>query len=241
MAQLNINSNLYLGSNELRQLVAFLSDKRIASMLIKTHGVSLKNATSLQVVAGSNNKVTILKGSALDANLDVIEVENDLINYLDIPNNNSEYFVTIKHTLSSVERGTVSIQSNGQIIGVGTEFTKVLRGMPINAVKIRFPESTINKDDYEILSVDGDTIAFLNSVSFTPENNMKYQVVGCFASGISIPNSSKLIYSYDSYLIELKTIFSVTQTDVLNLAKVRNNGGVISVTDMRNTNVLSLI
>ena len=145
---LNINPNLYLGSHELRR--AFRSIKEdgyqtLFAAFIQSYGVAFVTANSMQVVQGSAGVrwLTIKAGLAVNGDLDTISLPNDVENVIEFPNAPGNYYLTIKHKLRNTEEGTINVATDGSITGTNTKFTEVLRGAPLNQVKIRIPDSTM--------------------------------------------------------------------------------------------------
>lgn len=246
MANLKISPNLYLGSLELNRLKRFLVDdgyKAIFKLVVNSFGVRITSDSqnSLQVYNGfAEDKVSIRAGLAVDRNVNCLQISADLADYLTIPRDAVKYTVYLKHKFSHFEQGTVDLGVDGQMVGVNTQFKKVLRGMSVNPVKIHFPESVLNTDEYEVLGVNSDTTAMLNTNIFQSESGLKYVVVGCFSPGIIIAENQKNIYEYDDYELGFKLSVMIEPTDVV-LADVVNTSGQVQIIDRRNENKLSTI
>lgn len=128
-----------------------------------------------------------------------------------VPADGKWYWVKIKHKYNILEKGTVSISVSGDLVGVGTEFTKVLRGMPNFPSRIKFANSIHNIVEYDVLEVIDDehavlmhpTVASTGIATFEIEENLKYSVVGTFTPGVPIPNKNKNPFKYDDVEIEL--------------------------------------
>ena len=149
--------------------------------------------------SGSNSVIVINAGIAFDSNMDAIVMTDDL--ELSVGNTGSNRWVILSRAVTNEEQGTVSINSDGSLSGIGTEFTKVLRGQPNFPVKVKF-NSTSNNGEYEVVSVTSDTSALLSG-SFVNQSNIKYSVVGTFTPGFQPTEDNKMIYEYDSYNIEV--------------------------------------
>lgn len=242
---LNINPNLYLGSHEMRRAFRSIKEEgyqKLFAAFVQSYGVAFTTPTSLQVVQGSAGVrwLTIKSGLAVDGGLNTISLPEDVENAIQFPNAAGTYYLTIKHKLRNTEDGTVNIATDGSITGTNTKFTEVLRGAPLNQVKVRFPGSTNNLNDYPVLEVIDDTNAILNSsTSLTSETDMKYSVVGCFTPGTSIPSANKLIYSYDDYELALTNV-GLTPNYVFKLAQVTWDGTTLTIVDAREQNKLAL-
>lgn len=205
MSRLKFSSNLFLEVNELQRFNKFLEEdgwKRAMKAISKNFGI-VKNASNsyFKVTArsGSNSVIVINAGIAFDSNMDAIVMTDDL--ELSVGNTGSNRWVILSRAVTNEEQGTVSINSDGSLSGIGTEFTKVLRGQPNFPVKVKF-NSTSNNGEYEVVSVTSDTSALLSG-SFVNQSNIKYSVVGTFTPGFQPTEDNKMIYEYDSYNIEV--------------------------------------
>lgn len=205
MSRLKFSSNLFLEVNELQRFNKFLEEdgwKRAMKAISKNFGI-VENASNsyFKVTArsGSNSVIAINAGIAFDSNMDAIVMTDDL--ELSVGNTGSNRWVILSRAVTNEEQGTVSINSDGSLSGIGTEFTKVLRGQPNFPVKVKF-NSTSNNGEYEVVSVTSDTSALLSG-SFVNQSNIKYSVVGTFTPGFQPTEDNKMIYEYDSYNIEV--------------------------------------
>lgn len=205
MSRLKFSSNLFLEVNELQRFNKFLEEdgwKRAMKAISKNFGI-VENASNsyFKVTArsGSNSVIVINAGIAFDSNMDAIVMTDDL--KLSVGNTGSNRWVILSRAVTNEEQGTVSINSDGSLSGIGTEFTKVLRGQPNFPVKVKF-NSTSNNGEYEVVSVTSDTSALLSG-SFVNQSNIKYSVVGTFTPGFQPTENNKMIYEYDSYNIEV--------------------------------------
>lgn len=206
MSRLKLSENLFLEVAELQRLIKFLSDdgyKLIGKAITKSFGI-VENAgnTYFKVTAkaGSNSVVVVNKGVALDSNLDGIVLNNDL--ELTVSNTGMNRWLILSRAVTNIEKGTVTVNTDGSLSGVGTEFTKVLRGQPNFPVKVKFSNSTQNNGEYEVVNVVSDASAVIAG-SFVNESNLQYQVVGTFTPGFQPLEDNKLIYEYDSYAIRI--------------------------------------
>ena len=205
MSRLKFSSNLFLEVNELQRFNKFLEEdgwKRAMKAISKNFGIVENASNSYFKVtprAGSNSVIVINAGIAFDSNMDAIVMKEDL--ELSVGNTGSNRWVILSRAVTNEEQGTVSINSDGSLSGIGTEFTKVLRGQPNFPVKVKF-NSTSNNGEYEVVSVTSDTSALLSG-SFVNQSNIKYSVVGTFTPGFQPTEDNKMIYEYDSYNIEV--------------------------------------
>ena len=235
MSKLKLTENLFLEVNELNKQIDFITTngyKRLFKSIVTQFGiVKNTNNTNFKVVKTSNGVVTVNAGLAFDSNLDAIVMNNNTT--LNVSNTNIKRWIILSRSVSNYETGTVSITSDGTLTGVGTEFTKILRGQPNFPTKLTFNSSN-NTDDYEVVSVISNTSAILSG-SFIAESNKQFSIVGTFTPGFIVNDNNKHIYEYDSY--ELTIVDSASKPSVTDnqfiIACVYYTNGVMYVTDER--------
>lgn len=244
MANIKLSPNQYLGSQELNKFKEFLSVlgyKKLFKLFVKHYGIAFPDTDNLKVIQGStNNKITISKGFALDTDLNVISIDEQIIDYWEIPVDDVWYYVKIKYKIKNTEKGTVSVNTDGLVSGVGTEFTKLFRGNPTNPIKVRLLNSLNNLADYEVIEVIDDTTMYLGTPNLVVENQLTYAVVGSFAPSVLIKEENKLIYEYDDFEIFIENNIIISKNEYL-LSQIRNQSGVVTILDVRYSNVLTLI
>ena len=244
MSYLKYSSNLFLGKQELERWWEFTVDegyKGVFQKAIKKYGflkIANQSFEDLKVVPGTQtDRVTIQPGTILDSNVDLITVREQLEDYFTIPNDGNTYYIVASYNTSNDEEGLVYVDNVGRITGVGTEFTKVLRGGPYHASVIEFSDAALNVGEFLVAEVVSDTFARLNIPSTTTiENDLKYRVVGTFSPGIAPPNDDKYPFNYNSYRIELtsaKPNSSQLGNTHFVLASVVNNLGNVEIVDER--------
>jgi hypothetical protein len=137
-------------------------------------------------------------------------IVSEAIRNLPVPADSNWYWIRVKHQFTSQEKGKVSIDASGNLVGVGTEFTKILRGQPNFPSTVKFINSSNNVLEYEVLEVTDDTHAVLvypgingGDSEFLSESNLYFQIVGTFTQGVAIDNDDKFPFKYDSSVIEL--------------------------------------
>lgn len=238
MSRLKFSSNLFLEVNELQRFNKFMEEdgwKRAMKAITKNFGI-VENASNsyFKVTAktGSNSVIVINAGLAFDSNMDAIVMDEDL--ELSVANTGQNRWVVLSRSVTNKEKGTVNINSDGSISGIGTEFTKVLRGQPNFPVKVKF-DSTQNTEEYEVVSVNSDTSALLSG-SFVNENGVGYSVIGTFTPGFQPSEENRMIYEYDSYSISVVDSADkpIVSADEFILAMISfNESGAMSVSDER--------
>lgn len=205
MSRLKFSENLFLEVNELQRLVKFLADdgyKLAIKSMSKSFGIVENSGNTYFKVtakAGTANTVIINPGVAFTTDVDAIVMENAL--EMQIINTGVNRWLLLSRDVKNTERGTVTINTDGSLSGIGTEFTKVLRGQPNFPTKVKF-ESSLNSGEYEVVSVASDTSAILSG-SFVNESGLKYAVIGTFTPGFQPLADNKMIYEYDSYNIRI--------------------------------------
>lgn len=247
MSKLNIQNDLFLGRQEIDRWIKFTQDEgyiRLFKSFVNNFGIvkvdSDTNFNNFKVGVGSTSgTVKIANDSyAIDENIDIIFQK--AIDNISVTDDSNWYWIKIVHNIDSIEEGEINVASNGNITGIGTKFSEVLRGQSNYPVKINFPDSSNNTADYQVQSVLSDTSAILSgSTGFVPENNLRYQVVGSFTPGINPSGTDRLPYNYDSCTIslELETVLNTPPAKAdgteFYLARVQNTGGTVTIQDKR--------
>jgi hypothetical protein len=252
MSKVKISSNLFLEVAEFCRLKQSFDDwgfKRHIHSNTKTYGIvkdtcfpelgDIPKADAFYVskIDACNDKVSLMSGVAIDKNAEF--VINPMMRELSIPTDGSWYWVKIKHFLLQDELGTVTVDTFGNVSGVNTEFTKILRGQPNFPSKIRFSNSTAgNGDDYEVVSVADDFNMVIQG-DFINETELKYQVVGTFTPGYPVPTADELIFQYDDVEVELVPEVTLNVPPALvqdfefYVARVQSNGITVTSEDKR--------
>lgn len=205
MSRIKLSENLFLEVAELQRLVKFLADdgyKLAMKSLSKSFGIVENSGNTYFKVtnkAGTSNVVTINPGIAFTTAMDAIVMEKALD--MEILNTGVNRWLVLSRVVKNTESGTVTVNTDGSLSGIGTEFTKVLRGQPNFPTKVKF-ESAQNSGEYEVVSVVSDTSAILSG-SFVNESGLLYSVIGTFTPGFQPLEANKLIYEYDSYNVRI--------------------------------------
>lgn len=236
MSKLKLSSNLFLEVNELNRLVQFLKKdgyELAIKSLVKTFGIVQTAENNYYKVTNGYlyNQVVVQPGIAFDSQLQAIVMKN--ASTITIENNGNKCWLVLQYASTNYENGTVSVAFDGSLVGVGTNFLSVLRGQPNFPVKVKF-NSTLNKEDYEVVSVTSDTNAVLAG-SFSVESNVQYSVVGAFTPGFQPAEGNKLIYEMDYYNIQLlyQEDEPTLTSDQFILASAEFVNGSLVVTDLR--------
>lgn len=248
MSYLKINPDLFIGAPELKRLVDFLDEGGFRKLLLEnslsfgvTHNVKDGAFTNFLIGQGTNSgTIKNSVGVAID-NKGRLIIRSATDN-IPLTDDSAWYWIKIKHTYSSIEGGVVSIDRQGNLSGVDTKFTEVLRGVPNNPVRIRFEGASLNTLEYDVLEVISDTQATLQGV-FQSENNLRLVVIGSFTPDVVPLPSSKEIYQYDSCAMTLvaETVLNTPPTlidgEEFVVARVRRIGSNITIQDKRSRNI----
>lgn len=237
MSKLKISPNLFLEVAELNRLVNFLQKdgyEQVIKSMLKSYGIvsnAENNNFKVTAKAGSSNAVIVNPGIAFDSQLRAIKLESSL--ELPVENTGSIRWLVLEYATTNYEKGIVNVTSDGTIQGVGTSFTEVLRGQPNFPTKVKF-NSSLNAEEYEVVSVTNDTSAVISG-SFVAESNLKYSVIGAFTPGFEASDDNKNIYELDSYnisIIDSADVPSLNEDQYL-LASIEFSGNGMIITDRR--------
>lgn len=263
MSFLKLSSGQFIETLELNRLVEFLDKDGFRSLLLRqteqfgllqldrftnADGDFLNFKVEPTALAGA---VRIAEGAAVDS--DGLLIRWQARDNITVPADGNWYNVKVSHIFTPIEQGTVNLSEDGTINGVGTDFLKVLRGMPNFPVKVRFYQrfvddvvagsvrtitpgafriSPVNFLDVEIGQVVNNTVA-VAAQSLVPETNLFYSVVGTFDTETAPAESAKEVYQYDSCLLVLTNGNDLLAGKEFIVARVRNVGGVVEVEDRR--------
>lgn len=239
-----MNSDLFLGSQEINRLIKSLDEDGFRRLFL-ADAISLGlfnnsvdgNFDNFKVEAGTNvGTIKHAAGLAVDSNgLIIYRAATDLIIVTD---DSLWYWVKIAHDYSSLEDGIVAIDGSGNLNGVGTEFTVVLRGLPNNPSRISFPDAVLNTGEYDVVEVNSNGSVILAG-DFLPESNLHYSVVGTFTPDIDVPTGSKQPFQYDSCTLSLvaETVLDTppayTAGQQFYIARVNRTGATVTIQDKR--------
>lgn len=238
MSKINISPNLFLEKCELDRFRKFVVDdgyKKLLRLMTDKYGIFRNAANTYFKLNVTTAGATLAPGLAVDQDYNLITLTEEQTIDISQVSATNPLWVVVSYATTSLEEGKVLVASDGTLTGTDTKFTEVLRGQPNFPTKVRFPNSTVNTADYEVVKVTSDTQATLSG-NLVDEANQKYAVIGTFTPGF-IPNeNNKLIYQYDSCQVEL--IYSETQPTVAEGKFIvgsitRNASGGIEVNDLR--------
>jgi len=252
MGYLKFSENMFLEVAEFKRLQKFLDKNGIKrhtlintdifglvrqAVLPQVGSIELADSFYVAKAGTPFDNVIVNPGIAVDSDANLII--NAKAQNLQVPNDGLWYWLKIKHKFDVKENGVVSIDTLGNMTGVGTEFTQILRGQPNYPAKIKFLNSTTgNADVYEVVKVINDTSAILQG-DFTAEQDLEFGVYGTFTPGYPVPTDDQMIFQYDSVEIEMipETVLGQAPNYLLNkefyIARVRNNGVDVTLQDKR--------
>jgi len=234
MSRLRISPDLFLGTVELNRMIQFLDDDGWRKMFIEniaTPGISFRNRQGANdnfnsfLVSKSDNPsgryIKINPGLAIDGSGRVITNPINLDSFDPSSVDGlrraytsqdtgwaGTYLIKVRWRGSFDEVAPVSI-SNAEGSITGTDLHKILRGMSNVPSVVRFPYSTVNRQEYEVSWVSANGLTAQLSGNFIPEANVMMRVRGSFTFGHAPPEVAKYPFQYDSC-----EIFSSRITDV---------------------------
>ena len=238
MGKINISENLFLEKAELVRMQQFNNElgwQRALGGIASRFGiVENSNGTSFKAIKHPSiaNSALIYPGLAYTPSMEAIVLNESRA--LSLGSGTNRRWIILSRAITHEEEGTVNIQQDGSLVGVGTKFTEVLRGQPNFPVKIRFTNSANNVYEYEVVSVVSDTSAILSG-EFVSESDLKYSVVGAFTPGFVPSEENKNIYSYDycEFSIVIDDAKPTVSEDQYVIARVDYVAGEMYVYDLR--------
>lgn len=253
-SKLGVVPELMLETNELNRMAKFVSDD--ISNNIKNSSARfgvIRNIktdpdfNNFKIITGGSSDTISLSNESIAVDKDGLYLRQQPFTDVNIPvTNGIPYHIIISHQYTHVETGTVSITVDGVMTGVGTEFTKVLRGQPHFPTKIKFYNSVNgNNGEYTVVEVGGNTNVLIAG-AFNAESGMKYSVIGTFSTTAVIPSDDKEIYYYDSCLLRIipdatYQAMTLIAGKEFRIATALNTAGTVQVKDYRSDEGNSVI
>lgn len=256
MSFIKYSPDLFIEVIELNRLSQFLDqdgfrkniiDNSVSFGLIKTQAnATFPNGKVERDVNNALGQKTVKIGAIRAIDSQGRFLVKDQTNNLPVLADNNWYWIRIKHQHSTQEKGTVSIDAAGNLVGTGTKFTSTLRGQSNFPSTIKLINSVYNTLEYEVLEVTDDNHAILvypglndNDALFVSESNLTYSVVGTFTEGVAIDQEDKYPFQYDDVAVELvlETVLNTKPTYVQGtefyLARVKVLLGELIIQDKR--------
>lgn len=240
MSKLKFSPNLFLEVAELENFRRLMVDegyKAVFRSMVKNFGIARNSdPNAFEVTAtGEANTISIAPGVAWNKDFDRIVSAQAVV--AQAIQSDVKTWVVLSRAVTNYEAGTVSVTTDGTLTGVGTEFTKVLRGGDNFPNAVKFIDSTQNILNYEVINVVSDTSAVIAAPAVA-ESNMRYGVVGAFTPGFVPTSANELIYEYDSFqirMVQSETAPELQEGYEFIIAQLNWESGEMSIVDMRNS------
>jgi len=254
MSYINLSPNLFLGSYELKAFQSFLSEEGFRKHTVKASSSFglIKYPNSLNFTNGKveqdvdneagNKTIKVAKIEAIDSNGNYLSREIE--RQIEIPQQNTWYWIKTKYTNTSIEDGTFSIDIDGNLSGVGGNLMKIFRGQPNFPTRIKFI-SEINQGEYDVLEVVDNNNAKIVGY-FQAETGLKIKIVGTFTPGTTQSEGEKYPFRKDYATIEIveEVVKNTKPTHLVGeeffLARIRWSENQLVIQDKR-TSIWTLI
>lgn len=259
MAQINVNRNTFLEKEEVMNMQSFLQNSLLGKILIAgsyTFGIVTNNPKKFdpdfvtnddfidnkvfEVEVGTQGgTIKILPGMAVNALGQVINLTS-IYDNLTVPSDSVYYWLKVGYSTKNYENGLVSINQKGVVTGT-VDFSGKVRGQSGKTpVAIRFMKDDgsqpLNNGVYEIVNViDNKNLVLTSELDFVAESNLQVIILGTIPLGkVFTDKQLEGLYTYDYYTFSLVQEVTLEQpptksSNEFYLARVRNNGGTVSV------------
>lgn len=259
MAQINVNRNTFLEKEEVMNMQSFLQNSLLGKILIAgsyTFGIVTNNPKKFDPDFVTNNDfidnkvfevevgtqggtIKILPGMAVNALGQVINLTS-IHDNLTVPSDSVYYWLKVGYSTKNYENGLVSINQKGVVTGT-VDFSGKVRGQSGKTpVAIRFMKDDgsqpLNNGVYEIVNViDNKNLVLTSESDFVAESNLQVIILGTIPLGkVFTDKQLEGLYTYDYYTFSLVQEVTLEQpptksSNEFYLARVRNNGGTVSV------------
>lgn len=259
MAQINVNRNTFLEKEEVMNMQSFLQNSLLGKILIAgsyTFGIVTNNPKKFdpdfvtnddfidnkvfEVEVGTQGgTIKILPGMAVNALGQVINLTS-IYDNLTVPSNSVYYWLKVGYSTKNYENGLVSINQKGVVTGT-VDFSGKVRGQSGKTpVAIRFMKDDgsqpLNNGVYEIVNViDNKNLVLTSELDFVAESNLQVIILGTIPLGkVFTDKQLEGLYTYDYYTFSLVQEATLEQpptksSNEFYLARVRNNGGTVSI------------
>lgn len=259
MSQINVNRNTFLEKEEVMNMQSFLQNSLLGKILIAgsyTFGIVTNNPKKFdpdfvtnddfidnkvfEVEVGTQGgTIKILPGMAVNALGQVINLTS-IYDNLTVPSDSVYYWLKVGYSTKNYENGLVSINQKGVVTGT-VDFSGKVRGQSGKTpVAIRFMKDDgsqpLNNGAYEIVNViDNKNLVLTSESDFVAESNLQVIILGTIPLGkVFTDKQLEGLYTYDYYTFSLVQEVTLEQpptksSNEFYLARVRNNGGTVSV------------
>lgn len=259
MSQINVNRNTFLEKEEVMNMQSFLQNSLLGKILIAgsyTFGIVTNNPKKFdpdfvtnddfidnkvfEVEVGTQGgTIKVLPGMAVNALGQVINLTS-IYDNLTVPSDSVYYWLKVGYSTKNYENGLVSINQKGVVTGT-VDFSGKVRGQSGKTpVAIRFMKDDdsqpLNNGVYEIVNViDNKNLVLTSESDFVAESNLQVIILGTIPLGkVFTDKQLEGLYTYDYYTFSLVQEVTLEQpptksSNEFYLARVRNNGGTVSV------------
>lgn len=259
MSQINVNRNTFLEKEEVMNMQSFLQNSLLGKILIAgsyTFGIVTNNPKKFdpdfvtnddfidnkvfEVEVGTQGgTIKILPGMAVNALGQVINLTS-IYDNLTVLSDSVYYWLKVGYSTKNYENGLVSINQKGVVTGT-VDFSGKVRGQSGKTpVAIRFMKDDgsqpLNNGVYEIVNViDNKNLVLTSESDFVAESNLQVIILGTIPLGkVFTDKQLEGLYTYDYYTFSLVQEVTLEQpptksSNEFYLARVRNNGGTVSV------------
>ena len=249
MSTINIHRGTFLEKEELVRMLTFLKENpSVEGILAASVSFGL---VSPMAVAGNpfSMRVSTIPGAAsltggyvIPSTMKSFKVDDN--DNFPIPDDSVFYWVKVALETTHWEVGTVQVDANGNVSGT-VHFNDVVRGQGSGVPScIRFAKedgtTPQNSGVYQVVDILNDTTLVLASGhNFVAESGLKVIVLGTIPMGQSFTSDQlQGLYTFDRCKISLVPTpadgtIPVKNSDEFYIARVQNNGGIITVLDER--------
>lgn len=187
---INLSTGLFLGDKELLKMNSLHKENQLMLMTKRNSKGLFDLGTEGFGIEITNNTLSLIGTPSI---MGFDENENYIVfdqkRSIQVTTTGYIYIEANKH---NNEIGTVDISTTGDVVGSGTEFTKLLR----NSSEGRISRIKVNGVVYNVLTVIDDTHLTVSNPPASVVNQSSYSIVGTFSPYVT--NNSEL-YTYNSY------------------------------------------
>ena len=249
MSKINIHRGTFLEKEELTRMIGFLDEKPevsaifAASLSFGLVSPNSKPGLPFKVTASTTlGSFNMVGGYVIGGDLKAYKVDNQTD--FPVPNDNQYYWLKVGRTQRNYENGYVQVDVSGNVSGT-VNFEGVVRGqssgVPTCIKFVKDDGSTpLNNQVYQIVDIiNNNNIVLSSGYAFQAESQLRVVVLGSIPMGRRFTEEQlQGLYTFDTYKLTLVVEPSEGTEPAKNaneywIARVKNNGGVITVLDER--------
>lgn len=249
MSKINIHRGTFLEKEELVRMLSFLSENPSVEGILSasvSFGLVSPRAVAgepFTMRAGLNLGAASMKGGyVIPSTMKSFKVEDN--EDFPIPDDSIFYWVKVSLETTHWEEGSVQVTANGTVSGT-VHFMNVVRGQGSGVPTcIRFAKADgttpANSGVYQVVDVLSDTeLVLASGQTFTAESDLKVIVLGTIPMGQAFTaDQLEGLYTFDRCKISLVATpddgtIPAKAPDEFYIARVQNNGGIVTVLDER--------